>query len=181
VQVEGRFNVVKRTAVFIDGSNLHATILNQKMQVDYAKLLKVFDDGSVCQFKWFTAIPADKEEFSSFRPVFDYLSYNGFVMVTKPTKIIEGKMKGNMDVEIVLHAMELRDCISHLILFSGDGDFTGLVVALQSRGVYVTVVSTRNMIADELRRACNKELDISDYKSQLLPDTPRRSRFIMPT
>jgi uncharacterized LabA/DUF88 family protein len=66
------------------------------------------------------------------------------------------KVKGNMDIELAVDAMELAGRVDRIVLFSGDGDFRSLVEAVQRRGVYVTVVSSIScrppMIADELRR-----------------------------
>jgi len=61
-----------------------------------------------------------------------------------------------MDIELAVDALELAAHVDEIVLFSGDGDFRSLVVALQRRGVRVTVVSTIScqppLIADELRR-----------------------------
>ena len=51
-------------------------------------------------------------------------------------------MKGSMDVELAVNAMELAEHVDQIVLFSGDGDFRSLVEAVQRRGVRVTVVST---------------------------------------
>src|SRR5580693_8200841 len=89
------------------------------------------------------------------------IDYNGYTVVTKATKeFIDAsgrrKVKGNMDIELAVDAMELAEHVDQIVLFSGDGDFRSLVEAVQRRGVRVTVVSTISsqppMIADELRR-----------------------------
>ncbi len=88
----------------------------------------------------------------------DWLDYNGYTMVTKPTKEFTDatgrrKLKGNMDIELAVDAMELADELDHIVLFSGDGDFRSLVEALQQKGKRVSVVSTCNDAADGGRRA----------------------------
>jgi uncharacterized LabA/DUF88 family protein len=89
--------------------------------------------------------------------------------VTKPTKEFvdamgRRKVKGNMDIELAIDALELAPYIDHVVLFSGDGDFRSLVDALQRRGLRVTVVSTVSsqppMVADELRRQADEFVDI---------------------
>src|SRR3546814_13124835 len=71
------------------------------------------------------------------------------------------KVKGNMDIELAIDAMEQSETVDHLVIFSGDGDFTTLVEALQRRGRKVSVVSTMStqppMIADDLRRQRSEE------------------------
>ncbi len=127
--------------------------------------------------------------FSSVRPLLDWLDYNGFTVVTKPTKeFIDAnghrKVKGNMDIELTVDAMELADRVDQIVLFSGDGDFRSLVEAVQRRGVRVTVVSTISsqppMIADELRRQADVFTDLTDLQSRIGRDaldrpTPREA------
>ena len=109
---------------------------------------------------YYTAVTED-QEFSAVRPLLDWLDYNGFTVVTKPTReFIDAnghrKVKGNMDIELTVGAMELADRVDHIVLFSGDGAFRSLVESVQRRGVRVTVVSTISsrppMLTDELRR-----------------------------
>src|SRR5690606_11972157 len=76
------------------------------------------------------------------------------------------KVKGNMDIELCVDALELAAHYDHMVLFSGDGDFTALVAALQRKGKRVTVVSTLKtatpMISDDLRRQADFFIDIAD-------------------
>src|SRR6267142_4562111 len=102
--------------------------------------------GRLVRAYYYTAIIED-QEYSSIRKLVDWLDYNGYTVVTKATKeFIDAAgrrtLKGNMDIELAVHAMELAEHIDHLVLFSGDGDFRSLAEAIQRRGVRVTVVST---------------------------------------
>ena len=54
-----------------------------------------------------------------------------------PTMQGVSSIKGNMDLELALDAMELVDRIDHYMLFSGDGDYRRLVEALQRKGAKV--------------------------------------------
>ena len=71
-----------------------------------------------------------------------------------------------MDIELTVDALEMAPFFDHLVLFSGDGDFTALVGALQRKGKRVTVVSTLTtptpMIADDLRRQADFFMDVAD-------------------
>ena len=88
------------------------------------------------------------------------------------------KVKGNMDIELAVDAMELAPNIDHMVLFSGDGDFRSLVEAVQRRGVRVTVVSTIStqppMVADELRRQADVFLDIAELQAKVGRDPSER-------
>ena len=106
----------------------------------------------------------------------DWLDYNGYAVVTKPTKEFvdstgRRKVKGNMDIELAVAAMEMADHIDHMVLFSGDGDFRSLVEAVQRKGVRVSVVSTvatqPAMVADELRRQADDFVDLSSLAPRI--------------
>src|ERR1700721_2709058 len=136
-----------KIALFIDGANLYATCKTLGFDIDYRRLLKEFQScGTLVRAFYYTAIIED-QEYSSIRPLIDWLDYNGYTVVTKATKeFIDAnghrKVKGNMDIELAVNAMELADTVDEMVLFSGDGDFRSVVEAVQRRGVHVTVVST---------------------------------------
>src|SRR5690606_15910858 len=110
---------------------------------------------------YYTALVED-QEYSSIRPLIDWLDYNGFTVVTKPAKEFTDasgrrKIKGSMDIELTVDALEMAPFFDHFVLFSGDGDFTALVAALQRRGKRVTVASTLStptpkVVGDHRRR-----------------------------
>jgi uncharacterized LabA/DUF88 family protein len=96
--------------------------------------------------------------------------------VTKPAKEFTDatgrrKIKGNMDIELTVDALELTDVVDHYVIFSGDGDFRTLVEALQRRGRKVSIVSTMAsqppMISDELRRQADHFVDLMTLKSEV--------------
>jgi uncharacterized LabA/DUF88 family protein len=159
----------QRIALFIDGANLYATTKTLGFDIDYKRLLKEFQTrGYLVRAFYYTALVED-QEYSSIRPLIDWLDYNGYTVVTKPTKEFvdsagRRKVKGNMDIELAIDALELSPHIDHMVLFSGDGDFRSLVEAMQRRGVRVSVVSTIStqppMVADELRRQSDEFLDL---------------------
>lgn len=173
----------ERVALFIDGANLYATARSLGFDIDYKKLLEVFrSKGRLIRALYYTAL-AEDQEYSSIRPLVDWLDYNGYTMVTKPTKEFTDasgrrKIKGNMDIELAVDAMELSEHLDHLIIFSGDGDFRSLVEALQHKGRRVSVVSTLAtqppMIADELRRQADQFIDLADLEAEIGRGTTNR-------
>ena len=167
----------ERIGLFIDGANLYATARALGFDIDYKRLLEFFnDEGCLIRAMYYTALLED-QEYSSIRPLVDWLDYNGYTMVTKPTKeftdVATGrrKIKGNMDVEIAVDIMEMGENLDHVVLFSGDGDFRSLVEATQRRGSRVSVVSTIRsqpaMVADELRRQADIFIDLFDMKQAI--------------
>lgn len=176
----------ERIALFIDGANLYATAKSLGFDIDYKRLLGVFrSKGQLIRALYYTAL-AEDQEYSSIRPLIDWLDYNGYTMVTKPTKEFTDatgrrKVKGNMDIELAVDAMRLADTLDHIVLFSGDGDFRSLVAALQQKGKRVSVVSTLQtqppMVADELRRQADQFVDIADLENAICRD-PAQQRPI---
>ena len=175
-----------RIALFIDGANLYATAKALGFDIDYRRLLTDFQNrGTAVRAFYYTTIIED-QEYSSIRPLIDWLDYNGYVVVTKATKKFfdasgRRKVKGNMDVELAVDAMELAEHIDQMVLFSGDGDFRSLVAAMQRRGVRVTVVSTITtqppMIADDLRRQADVFIDLRELQPKIGRDpAPREPR-----
>src|SRR3984893_18513442 len=118
-------------ALFIDGANLYATDKALGFDLDYRRLLTEFQSrGALLRAFYYTAVIED-QEYSSIRPLIDWLDYNGYTVVTKATKeFIDAngrrKVKGNMDIELAVDAMELAEHIDEMVLFSGDGDFRSL-------------------------------------------------------
>jgi uncharacterized LabA/DUF88 family protein len=169
-------NNTEKTALFIDGANLHATAKSLGFDIDFGSLLNHFrKNGNLLRALYYTAISED-QEYSSIRPLIDWLDYNGFSMVTKPTKefrdaVGNRKIKGNMDIELAVDAMRLAPQLDHIIIFTGDGDFRALVRALQEQGKRVSVVSTLEtkpaMISDELRRQADHFVDLADLEQHI--------------
>ena len=174
---------VEKIALFIDGANLYATAKSLGFDVDYKRLLREFQSrGNLLRAFYYTAVIED-QEYSSIRPLIDWLDYNGYTVVTKATKEFvdqtgRRKVKGNMDIELAVDAMELAPHIDHMVLFSGDGDFRSLVELVQRRGVRVTVVSTIStqppMVADELRRQADVFVDIAELQAKVGRDPSER-------
>jgi uncharacterized LabA/DUF88 family protein len=161
----------ERVALFIDGVSLYATAKSLDFDVDYKRLLMLFGQrAKLVRALYYTAL-ADDQEYSSIRPLIDWLGYNGFTVVTKPIKEFTDasgrrKIKGNMDIELTVQAIQLAESLDHIVLFTGDGDFRSLVADLQLRGKRVSIISTLQsnppMVADELRRQADQFIDLAD-------------------
>jgi uncharacterized LabA/DUF88 family protein len=173
-----------RIALFIDGANLYATAKSLGFDIDYKRLLREFQTkGKLIRAFYYTAL-VEEQEYSSIRPLIDWLDYNGYAVVTKPTKEFvdsmgRRKVKGNMDIELAVDAMEMAEHLDEIVLFSGDGDFRSLVEALQRKGVRVSVVSTITtqppMVADELRRQADEFVDLVHLIAKIGRDPGERA------
>ena len=175
---------IEKIALFIDGANLHATAKSLGFEIDYKRLLSEFQlRGYLLRALYYTAVVED-HEYPSIRPLIDWLDYNGYTVVTKAAKEFvdqtgRRKIKGNMDVELAVDAMEIAPHIDQMVLFSGDGDFRSVVEAVQRCGVRVVVVSTIStqppMVAQELRRQADEFIDIIGLQSKIGRDPGERS------
>ncbi len=172
-----KFHKDEKIALFIDGANLYAAARALGFDIDYKRLLSVLGENArVIRAFYYTALIED-QEYSPIRPLVDWLDYNGYTMVTKPTKEFTDsygrrKIKGNMDIELAIDVMEMASIIDHVVLFSGDGDFRRLIEAVQRKGVRVTVVSTVKssppMVADELRRQADHFVEMTDLTEEIV-------------
>lgn len=164
----------EKTALFIDGANVYAATKALGLDIDYKKLLDEFQRKCrLLRAYYYTAL-MEESEFSPIRPLVDWLAYNGFRVVTKPAReFTDGlgrrRIKGDMDVEIVVDMLELAPRLDHAILFSGDGDFAAAVDCMQRRGVRVSVISTLRtnppMVSDDLRRRADQFIELADLSS----------------
>lgn len=173
----------EKTALLIDGANLYSATKALGFDIDYKRLLKEFQSrGYLLRAFYYTTLIED-QEYSSIRPLLDWLDYNGYSVVTKLAKEFTDsqgrrRVRGNMDIEIAVDAMELIGHVDHIILFSGDGDFRCLVEALQRKGLRVSVVSTIQtqppLIADDLRRQADVFMDLVDLQAKIGRDPSER-------
>ena len=179
-----QFNPQERIGLFIDGSNLYAAARSLGFDIDYKRLREEFaGKARLIRALYYTALIED-QEYSPIRPLVDWLDYNGYTLITKPTKEFTDsmgrrKVKGDMDIEIAVDMMELADVLDHIVLFSGDGDFRRVTEAVQRKGVLVTVVSTIRsqppMIADELRRQADNFIELQDIEPVIARETKWRN------
>ncbi|KAI96425.1 NYN domain-containing protein [Rhodomicrobium vannielii ATCC 17100] len=161
----------ERLGLFLDGPNLFAAARTLGFMIDYGSLLRLFrNSGQLIRVNYYLPI-ADDFATSPLRGVSDWLQYNGYTVITKPAKDYvdangRRKIKSGMDIELAVDALSLANSLDHIVLFSGLGDFCGLVSALQRKGRRVTVVSTIRtqppIVADDLRRMADQFIDLAD-------------------
>ncbi|ATA95438.1 NYN domain-containing protein (plasmid) [Sinorhizobium meliloti] len=141
-----------------------------------ASCSRLFGSAPICCGGNYYAPLVEDQETPTIRPLIDWLDYNGYQMVTKPVReftdtLGRRRIKGNMDIELAIDAIALAKTADHLVIFSGDGNFTSLVAALQRKGCRVTVVSTMAtrlpMISGELRREADHFIDLAKLRGEI--------------
>src|SRR3569832_2805428 len=111
-----------KIALFIDGANLYATAKTLGFDIDYKRRqMEFLSRGTLVRAFNYTAIIED-QEYSSIRPLIDWLDYNGYTVVTKATKeFIDAsgrrKLKGNMDIELAVNTKKHTEHVDQMVLF----------------------------------------------------------------
>lgn len=172
----------QRVAVLIDGANFHKTARALEFAVDYKKLRDLFIRNSASvELHYFTAVNYNTETLH-FRNTITWMMNNGYIVTHKSTKPLKQRggpciIKGNMDVELAVEAMSIHQDVDHIVLVTGDGDFSRLVQKLQDCGTRVTVISSDTYpvkrCADELKAVCDVYIDIPQFQQAITNTTPR--------
>ena len=173
------FRQNEKTALFIDGPNLFATAKSLEFDIDYGQLLAFFRKRcSLFRATYYTTV-AEGDGISPVRPLLDWLDYNGYTIVDKPVKSSHSqddfrRDRGNVYVEFTIDVLRLAPRVDHIVIFSGDREYTALVNELRQRGTRVSVVSTLEtqppMVADDLRRAADQFVDLADLEPEIARD-----------
>lgn len=108
---------------FIDSQNLNLSIRAQGWTLDYRKFRRYLEDkyGITKAYLFLGYVPQYQDLYTS-------LQEDGFILIFKPTlKLPDGKVKGNVDAELVLHAMVEYPKYDKALIVTNDGDFYCLV------------------------------------------------------
>ncbi len=108
---------------FIDSQNLNLGILANEWQLDFARFRVYLKDKYNIQ-KAFLFIGYIKGNES----LYTKLQNDGYICIFKPTlELPNGKVKGNVDAELVLYTMIEKENFDKAVIVSGDGDFQCLI------------------------------------------------------
>ena len=173
----------EKTVVFIDGANLYATARGLDFDIDYKKLLSLFQTRSNLVRAYYYTVLIEDQEYSPIRPLVDWLDYNGYTLVTKPAKAFTDtagrrRIRNSIDVDLAVDILEIAEKVDHIVLFSGNGSYRSLIAAAQRRGARVTVISTTSSntatIADELRRQADSFVDLKSLRGDIARERSHR-------
>ena len=159
----------ERCALFIDGPSLYQTCRSLDVEIDYGALRNVFAHaGYLVQARYYTTILND-QSYTPLRPLIDWLSYNGFVVVTKTIDVERDddqryRRYRGIGLEVAVDAIEMSTRLDHVVLVTGNGDMLRLVQLLQKRAVRTTLVGALRgpsaTVSDELRRQSDAFVDL---------------------
>ena len=167
----------EKTLVLIDGANCYATLRGLGFQLDWRKFYFLMHrKTNVVSLNYYTAINQEEDGTIALKKLLDFIEYNGYNMITKMAKRIKleddsFRIKGNMDIEIVLDAIQAAPNVDHIIFVTGDGDFAAAISYIQRMGKKASVISSyyakQSSVSDDLRRAATHFIDIASFKDEV--------------
>jgi len=151
--------VSKNVAVFVDVANIFYAAKAAAVDIDYVTLLKAAIGGrDFVRAYAYTGLDPENENQRQFH---SFLGRNGYKVVSKDIrKYGDGRIKANLDIELVVDMMKLSRNLDVAVVISGDGDFAPAIRAVQEMGVRVEVISFRGNTSSDLIEAADVFTDI---------------------
>jgi uncharacterized LabA/DUF88 family protein len=171
--------VSKNVAMFVDVANMYYAARGQEVDVDYVALLKHATKGrDLIRAYAYTGLDPENENQRKF---IDFLAKNGYKPVVKDIrKFGDGRMKANLDIELVVDLFRLADRMDVAVIVSGDGDFAPAIKALQDKGIRAEVISFKPNTSSDLIAVADVFTDIMKIAS-ISRKEGRAQRDAMPT
>jgi uncharacterized LabA/DUF88 family protein len=122
-------NKDKSNYAFIDSQNLNLSIRDLGWVLDFKRFRIYLEDKYAITkaFIFIGYVPTNQSLYVS-------LQKDGYILIFKPTlQLPDGKVKGNIDAEMVLHAMIEYPNYDKALIVTGDGDFYCLVEYLKKQ------------------------------------------------
>jgi len=156
--------VSKNVAMFVDVANMYYAARGQDVDVDYVALLKHATKGrDLIRAYAYTGLDPENENQRKF---IDFLAKNGYKPVVKDIrKFGDGRMKANLDIELVVDLFRLADRMDIAVIVSGDGDFAPAIRALQDKGVRAEVISFKPNTSSDLVAVADEFMDMMKIAS----------------
>jgi uncharacterized LabA/DUF88 family protein len=152
--------VSKNVAVFVDVANIFYAAKAAGVDIDYVTLLKSATAGrDFVRAYAYTGLDPDNENQRNFH---QFLARHQYKVVSKDIrKYGDGKVKANLDIELVVDLMKTARNLDIAVIVSGDGDFASAIRAVQEMGVRVEVVSFRGNTSSDLIEVADLFTDIT--------------------
>ena len=149
----------KNVAVFVDVANIFYAAKAAGVDIDYVTLLKAAIAGrDFVRAYAYTGLDPDNENQRNFH---SFLSRHSYKVVSKDIrKYGDGKVKANLDIELVVDLMKTARNLDVAIIVSGDGDFAPAIRAVQEMGVRCEVISFRGNTSSDLIEVADLFTDI---------------------
>lgn len=154
----------KNNYAFIDSQNLNLAIRDLGWALDFKRFRKYLEDKySVNRAFIFIGYIATNES------LYTSLQEYGYILIFKPTLALpDGRVKGNIDAELVLHAMIEFPNYEKAIIVTGDGDFHCLIEYLKKQNkLRKLIIPNRYKFSSLLRKFATDMAFMNDLKDKL--------------
>ena len=150
----------KNVAVFVDVANIFYAAKAAGIDIDYVTLLKSATAGrDFVRAYAYTGLDPENENQRQFH---SFLARNGYKVISKDIrKYGDGRIKANLDIELVVDMMKTARNLDIAVVVSGDGDFAPAIRAVQEQGVRVEVISFRGNTSSDLIDVADQFTDIA--------------------
>ena len=150
----------KNVAVFVDVANIFYAAKAAGVDIDYTTLLKTATAGrDFVRAYAYTGLDPENENQRQFHA---FLARSGYKVVSKDIrKYGDGRVKANLDIELVVDMMRTAQNLDIAVVVSGDGDFAPAIRAVQQMGVRVEVISFRGNTSSDLIDVADTFIDIT--------------------
>jgi uncharacterized LabA/DUF88 family protein len=168
--------VSKNVAVFVDVANIFYAAKAAGADIDYVTLLKAAVAGrDFVRAYAYTGLDPENENQRNFH---SFLARHNYKVVSKDIrKYGDGKVKANLDIELVVDMMKTARNLDVAIVVSGDGDFAPAIRAVQEMGVRVEVISFRGNTSSDLIEVADAFYDITQI-ARVDRDSSRSGRRV---
>lgn len=152
---------------FIDSQNLNLGVRSQGWTLDFGKFRQYLRTkyNTKKTFLFIGYVTGNQV-------LYTYLQSVGYILVFKPTLELKDrkgqvKIKGNVDAELVLHAMIQYKNYDKAIIVSGDGDFYCLIDYLAKKDKLFKLITPNKKFSSLLKKFADYILVISVLKGKL--------------
>ena len=150
----------KNVAVFVDVANIFYAAKAAGVDIDYVTLLKSATAGrDFVRAYAYTGLDPENENQRNFH---QFLARNSYRVVSKDIrKYGDGRVKANLDIEMVVDMMKMSRNLDVIVLVSGDGDFAPAIRAVQEMGVRVEVICFKANTSSDLIDVADQFIEIT--------------------
>jgi len=151
---------------FIDSQNLNLGVKSQGWELDFAKFRQYLSDkyGVTKAFLFIGFVEGNQS-------LYTYLQKSDYICVFKPTLAVKRNkktfIKGNVDSELVLHAMIEYGNYKKAIIVSSDGDFHCLIEYLEKKGKLAKIIVPSKRHSSLLRKFSKYILNVNLFKNKV--------------
>lgn len=150
--------------VFIDSQNLNLGIREQGWVLDFNRFRTYLRDNYSIQkaFLFIGYVPENQGLYTA-------LQKAEYILIFKPTLVLpDGKVKGNVDAELVLHAMIEYPNYDQALVVTGDGDFACLIEYLMGKNKLLRLmIPNRSRYSSLLAKLKPKIVFMNNLKEKL--------------